>query len=121
MINTGEEAEKTRSLRSRQDYEELLLELLRPLIPHFARCGARLELGASAAVYEKEAQWAEAFLRPLWGLVPLWAGGSRTGVFEEIYQKGLAAGTDRKALSIGEMFMMWTSGLWKWQLFPGGC
>lgn len=94
MINTGEEAEKTRSLRSRQDYEELLLELLRPLIPHFARCGARLELGASAAVYEKEAQWAEAFLRPLWGLVPLWAGGSRTGVFEEIYQKGLAAGTD---------------------------
>ena len=84
MINTGEEAEKTRSLRSRQDYEELLLELLRPLIPHFARCGARLELGASAAVYEKEAQWAEAFLRPLWGLVPLWAGGSRTGVFQPV-------------------------------------
>ncbi len=93
-MKTGEETKKYRPLHSRQDYQELLLELLKPLLPHFARCGARLELGASAAVYEKEAQWAEAFLRPLWGLVPLWAGGSRTGVFEEIYQKGLAAGTD---------------------------
>ena len=29
-------------------------------------------------------------------------------------------GRTRKDLSIGEMFMMWTSGLWKWRLLPGG-
>lgn len=86
--------QKEWKLKSRDDYEELVLELLNPLQPHYSEKGARLELGSSGAVYDQNAVWAEAFLRPLWGLIPLWAGGSRTLEFEAIYKKGLVAGTN---------------------------
>lgn len=85
-----------RELKTRADFEKLALELLNPLIPHYSKEGARLYLGANRAVYEQEAAWAEAFLRPLWGLVPMWAGGSHNPQFEAIYQRGLTAGTDPK-------------------------
>lgn len=81
-------------LGSRKDYEELVMELLNPLKQHYSENGARLELGSGGAVYDQDAVWAEAFLRPLWGLVPLWAGGSKTPEFEMIYRRGLAVGTD---------------------------
>lgn len=81
-------------LSSRADYEELVLQLLNPLKKHYSKGGARLELGSTGAVYDQNAVWAEAFLRPLWGLIPLWAGGSKTPEFEEIYRRGLVAGTN---------------------------
>lgn len=81
-------------LSSRADYEELVLEILKPLINHYSIGGARLELGSTGAVYDQNAVWAEAFLRPLWGLIPLWAGGSENKEFEEIYRRGLVAGTN---------------------------
>lgn len=37
---------------------------------------------------------AEGFARPLWGLVPFWAGGGSCPEFEQLYLSGLAAGTD---------------------------
>lgn len=85
-----------RELKTRADFEKLALELLNPLIPHYSKEGARLYLGANRAVYEQEAAWAEAFLLPLWGLVPMWAGGSHNPQLEAIYQRGLTAGTDPK-------------------------
>ena len=81
-------------LQSREDFEELLRAILAPLIPHYSQGGARLKLGATAAVYDQGAVWAEAFLRPLWGLAPFWAGGGSWPVMEDIYRKGLASGTD---------------------------
>lgn len=81
-------------LHSREDFEKLVLDLLNPLKPYYSQEGARLILGSTAAVYDQDAAWAEGFLRPLWGLVPLWAGGSGELVFKEIYQKGLVAGTN---------------------------
>lgn len=95
MVGIGEMmGQKEWMLKNREDFEELALHLLRPLQTHYSEGGARLELGSSGAVYDQNAVWAEAFLRPLWGLVPLWAGGGHTPEFEAIYRKGLAAGTD---------------------------
>lgn len=82
------------NLNSREDVVSLVMDLLNPLKPCYSAGGARLDLGATAAVYDQGAVWAEAFLRPLWGLVPLWAGGSTDTGFEELYRKGLTAGTD---------------------------
>lgn len=86
--------QKEWKLFNRADFEELALALLNPLKSHYSNECARLELGSTGAVYEQEAAWAEAFLRPLWGLVPMWAGGSEVPDFKEIYIKGLLSGTN---------------------------
>lgn len=83
-----------RMLQNRQDFEKMALDLLEPLKAYYSEGGARLDLGVTGAVYDQNAVWAEAFLRPLWGLIPLWAGGSRLQEWQERYRKGLAAGTD---------------------------
>lgn len=80
-------------LNSKEDFRNLLLEILRPLLPYYSEEKAELILGVTATNYDQKAIRLEAFSRPLWGLVPLWAGGGSAPEFEEIYQKGLAAGT----------------------------
>lgn len=74
--------------------EQALLDILNPLKPFYGESGARLYLGATSAHYENDTIPMEAFARPLWGLVPFWAGGGSDREFEEIYRKGLEAGTD---------------------------
>lgn len=81
-------------LNSKKDFQELFLEMINPLIPYYSEGKAELVLGVTATNYDQKAIRLEAFSRPLWGLVPFWAGGGDAPVFEEIYQKGLAAGTD---------------------------
>lgn len=81
-------------LNSKEDFQELLFAMLNPLIPYYSREKAELNLGVTATTYDRHAIWLEAFSRPLWGLAPFWAGGGSSPQFEEIYQKGLAAGTD---------------------------
>lgn len=81
-------------LRGKEDFRELLMELLKPLLPYYSEGGAELILGVTATNYDRKAIRLEAFSRPLWGLVPYWAGGGRAPEFEAIYQKGLASGTD---------------------------
>ncbi len=71
-----------------------LLRLLQPLKPFYSDSGARLYLGQTAAHYETDSIPMEAFARPLWGLVPFWAGGGKDAEFERIYCSGLAAGAD---------------------------
>lgn len=82
------------NLKNREQFEQLLLQFLTPLKHYYSKENAQLNLGVNAAVYDRSAAWTEGFSRPLWGLVPYWAGGSREGTFESIYLKGLAAGTD---------------------------
>lgn len=81
-------------LSSKKDFQDLLLEILNPLLPYYSEGKAELILGVTATNYDQKAIRLEAFSRPLWGLVPFWAGGGQSPVFEEIYRKGLAAGTD---------------------------
>lgn len=81
-------------LKSKEDFQKLLIDILEPLIPYYSEEGAELILGVTATNYNQRAIRLEAFSRPLWGLVPFWAGGGSLPVFEEIYQKGLIAGTD---------------------------
>lgn len=71
-----------------------VLALLEPLKPHLTPSGSGFDLGCTAAHYETATIPMEAFSRPLWALVPLWAGGSRTPEWEALYRRGLAAGTD---------------------------
>lgn len=112
-----------RKLESREDYVNLALDILSPLLPHYSDGCARLHLGETFAHYDIGATYMEAFSRPLWALVPMWAGSrddsadavvkecdSRETVtgdqksakdklaeFAGIYRKGLANGTNPNA------------------------
>lgn len=82
------------NLYSKEDFQRLMLSVLEPLKPYYSREKAELILGVTATNYDRKAEGMEAFSRPLWGLVPFWAGGGEETGFEEIYRKGLKAGTD---------------------------
>lgn len=93
------------TLHSKKDFQDLMLSILSPLKPHYSPNKARLQLGVTMAHYDINAAWMEAFSRPLWALVPYWAGGGAEQgeavgsekenlSFAEIYRKGLTAGTD---------------------------
>ena len=71
-----------------------LLRLVEPLKAFYSPGRARLDIGATSAHYENDSIPMEAFARPLWGLVPFWAGGGREPELEEIYRRGLATGPD---------------------------
>lgn len=84
----------TTKYNSKQEWKSLLGKFLDPLRSHYSEIGAQLDLGASGATYERRTITMEAFVRPLWGLVPLWSGGGTLRGFEEIYRRGIVAGTD---------------------------
>lgn len=81
-------------LCSKQDYQNLLLKLLNPLLEKFSEGCARIQIEGAGAGYARDIIEMEAFARPLWGLVPFWAGGGKDAVFSKRYRKGIAAGTD---------------------------
>lgn len=81
-------------LHSKEDFQKLLMEIIRPVIPYYTEEKAGIDLGVTATTYEQITIRLEAFSRILWGLVPFWAGGGKDAVFEEIYRKGLTAGTN---------------------------
>lgn len=74
--------------------QKLLIKLIEPLKEYYSKEKAELNIGETAAVYEQKVIPMEAFIRPLWGLVPFWTGGGEAEEFEEIYLKGLVAGTN---------------------------
>lgn len=74
--------------------EKALLDILNPLKPLYSEQKARLYVGQTSAHYENDSIPMEAFARPLWGLIPFWAGGGSDTEFEEIYRRGIEAGTD---------------------------
>lgn len=82
------------TLHSKDDYRRCMLDLLEPLRPYYSEGGARLSLGVTMAHYDIGATWMEAFSRPLWALVPFWAGGGKAPEFEDLYRRGLVSGTD---------------------------
>lgn len=81
-------------IHEKQEWGDRLLELLEPLKPFYSLAGARLRLTGAGACYSRDIIEMEAFSRPLWGLVPFWAGGRREAYWEDLYRRGIIAGTD---------------------------
>ncbi|MCC6974050.1 MAG: DUF2264 domain-containing protein [Anaerolineae bacterium] len=80
-------------LYTRGDLQRAVGDLFAPLKAYFGSGGARVSLGVTAAHYDSHAAELESFARPLWGLVPMAAGG---GSFADwaLYRRGLTNGTD---------------------------
>lgn len=80
-------------LSSREDLKQAVLDLYRPLQPWFSQGSARLRLGIGGVHYGSAAAEMEAFVRPLWGIAPLVAGGFD---FDDLprYIEGLSNGMD---------------------------
>lgn len=83
---------------NKKDYQELLLKIVSPLKPYYSDKKARIRLGGHATWYENISIETEAFMRPLWGLVPFWAGGGTDAELEKNYTTGLANGADPESL-----------------------
>lgn len=84
---------------SRDAYCRILFSYLDPLRDRYSADNSRLYLGCTFAQYEDEVIPIEAWARVLWGLAPFWAGGGRDVQFEDVYRRGLIAGTDRSLSS----------------------
>lgn len=67
--------------------------LIRPAAARIAPGSGRLRLGTWGADYDADAAEMEAFVRPLWGLAPLMAGGFDSAE-ARAFAQGIAAGTD---------------------------
>ncbi len=79
---------------TKHDYLAAFDRIFSPLKEIFDLSLASPVLGHTAAVYSADAVRAEAFLRPLWGLVPLWRGGHGDEETKEIMRRGIIAGID---------------------------
>lgn len=80
-------------LRTRADLQQAVRDLVAPLLPWLSEGKARVRLGAGGVHYGSAAAEMESFVRPLWGIAPLVAGG---GAFPEAadWAAGLDHGTD---------------------------
>ncbi len=91
-----------KDIKSRQDMVDVLLKIIDPLKKYYSHTKSWLNLGATSAHYPDTAAWMEGFSRTLWGLGPLWAGGSDTAEWEDIYVKGIISGTDPESFEYWE-------------------
>lgn len=82
------------NLQTKKDFQKLMLDILDPLKPYYTEGKAGLGLGVTSTNYDEKAILLEGFSRPLWGLVPFWAGGGEADEWENIYRQGLIHGTD---------------------------
>src|SRR5260370_29575964 len=80
-------------LRSRDDVGKAVIALAGGLRGALSPGGARVRLASSGARFDDAAAELEGFTRPLWGLVPLAAGGGRFDGWDRVCA-GLANGTD---------------------------
>ncbi|MCR5108112.1 MAG: DUF2264 domain-containing protein [Lachnospiraceae bacterium] len=85
---------KIERLETREDFVSLLKSIIDPLVGLMTPHKAGMIIGDTAAHYDGKAAMMEAFSRPLWGLVPLWAGGDKDERYKEIFREGLVNGTD---------------------------
>lgn len=80
--------------KSKKDFQECAKELIAPLKPFYITDMAELKYGTVSSRTSEKVQRTEAFIRPLWGLAPLWNGGGDLAGFAEIYREGIINGTD---------------------------
>ncbi len=80
-------------LHTRADVQRLLRDLIEPLVPHFSPGCAQVRLGENRGLFAEGPGLLEGFARPLWGIVPLLAGGGASE-HAALWQRGIAAGVD---------------------------
>ena len=80
-------------LLTKDDVRRAVVDLIEPIVTHLSPGGARVRLGTFGAHYAPRVAELEGYARPLWGIVPLVAGG---GTFDhwDRWVAGLAHGTD---------------------------
>ncbi|KAF2823513.1 hypothetical protein CC86DRAFT_299285 [Ophiobolus disseminans] len=83
----------TNPLKTRDDVVNAVSSLLDPLVAGFSPQNALVKVGSTGTRFDETAAQVEGFARPLWGLAPLLAGGSKTGSTDKFVQ-GLINGTD---------------------------
>jgi hypothetical protein len=83
----------TNPLKTRDDVVNAVSSLLDPLVAGFSPQNALVKVGSTGTRFDETAAQIEGFARPLWGLAPLLAGGSKTGSTDKFVQ-GLISGTD---------------------------
>ena len=67
--------------------------LVEAIVPHLSAGGARVRLGTFGASFSQRVAELEGYARPLWGIVPLAAGGGKFDHWDR-WVDGLANGTD---------------------------
>lgn len=84
---------KDNVLRSCQDVQEAVRDLVAPLEQYSNPGNIRVKPGVESAHFPNEAAEIEGSARPLWGIFPLVAGGGALDNLER-YREGLRNGTD---------------------------
>lgn len=80
-------------LITKADFQNAVNQLCTPLKEFYSEGGALLQAGDTASGCDERVARMEAFARPLWGLVPLIAGGGSSELME-IYLEGIRNGTN---------------------------
>ena len=97
--------------KKRQDYIEALEALTAPLAKYFSPGRAFCSIGhTSVKAYSDRVMGLETFARPLWGIVPLLAGGG-SSCLEAFYIDGIRHGSDPAHPEY------WGTGSWCDQMF----
>ena len=81
-------------MKTKNDYIDLLFNLLEPLKSKFSPSASFINLSGAGATYSRDVVCFEAFARPLWGLVPYWKTRGEDDFFAPIYRKGIIEGTN---------------------------
>lgn len=80
-------------LATRKDVQEAVRQLCAPLQPLFSQGRALVHVDDTGTTYPARAALMESFARPLWGLVPLAAGGGDSDMWP-LYAEGISNGTN---------------------------
>lgn len=80
-------------LKTRSDVVDAVASLLDPLEAGTSPLGALVKVGSTGTRFDEVAAQVEGYARPLWGLAPMLAGGSKYAGTER-FVKGLINGTD---------------------------
>jgi hypothetical protein len=83
----------TNPLKTRDDVVNAVASLLDPLVAGFSPQNALVKVGSTGTRFDETAAQVEGYARPLWGLAPLLAGGSKYDHADKFVQ-GLISGTD---------------------------
>ncbi len=80
-------------LKTKADFQQLVNDLIEPLVPYLNKQGAKLDFDEGGAIFDMKASSLEGIARPLWGIIPLVVGG---GEFKHwaLFRRALIEGTD---------------------------
>lgn len=85
---------KQNPFKTKKDVKDALKDLCKPLAPFFQeQSPGHLFFGSSGSYYSEDRRGAEGFLRCLWGIAPLIAGGEDITLFDN-FKAGIIEGTN---------------------------